>query len=238
MMDDIRHREENLPQRILSKLRKHRVKGYIYSWNVVKSAAAEEWLLHQKADYPVYHYDLGMCRKYGFAFNTIMYSRHVQLPKQETVFDAVFIGFAKDRETELIEMYKQMTHAGMKVKFCVFESKAETRFDGFEYLDKYLPYAEYLKLINQSRTVLDIAQGGQDGYSMRVMEAIFLDKKLITTNRAVKNAAFYDPAKVLVVDDLTQVTGLEVFCKSPDATYDEKWKHYYSIEAWAERFSS
>lgn len=55
-------------------------------------------------------------------------------------------------------------------------------------------------MVGTSRAILDIAQQKQDGYSMRVMEAIFFNKKLVTTNTAVKQSVFYDENNIFIVD--------------------------------------
>lgn len=235
MMDDIRHRAKGLPYDLLPYIKKYNIEGYVYSWNVVKTSEAEKWLLDLKKYYPVYHYDEGMCKKYGFKFNTIMYSRNVSQPKSVHKYDAFFLGFAKDRENELIQIHKKLISAGMKPRFYVFGSNTNNPYEGFEYLDGYVNYKEYLNMMSECSIIVDIAQSNQDGFSMRVMESIFFDKKLISTNKALKNAGFFSSNNILVMDKNVTDDEIKRFLYT-ETVYSEEWKDYYSFEKWVERF--
>jgi len=47
---------------------------------------------------------------------------------------------------------------------------------------------------------LDLVQGNQTGLSFRVFEAMALQKKLITDNKAIRNYPFYNPNNILILD--------------------------------------
>lgn len=101
-----------------------------------------------------------------------------------------------------------------------------------------LGYYDYLKMVGTSRAILDIAQQKQDGYSMRVMEAIFFNKKLVTTNTAVKQSVFYDENNIFIVDlKTTTADELQAFFAKPFRNYSDEVREYYSIEAWVDRFT-
>ena len=72
---------------------------------------------------------------------------------------------------------------------------------------------------------------------MRVMEAIFFDKKLLSTNIALKKADFYNPNNIMIINlEKTSSEELKKFFERPMETYSEKIKDYYSFEKWIERF--
>ena len=69
------------------------------------------------------------------------------------------------------------------------------------------------------------------------MEAIFFNKKLITTNKDVKNSMFYDPNNILIVDlDNVHSNELLDFYMKEFHPYSSKIRNYYSFESWVDRF--
>ena len=78
-----------------------------------------------------------------------------------------------------LSLYDMFTSAGLTPRFVIVSKGERKEKFPFEYRDDYVGYYDYLKMVGTSRAILDIAQQKQDGYSMRVMEAIFFNKKLV-----------------------------------------------------------
>lgn len=212
---------------------------YFYSWNKVKDEARfeEGKRAADQAGFKYYSYDKGDCRKYGLNFNTIMYDPTLTLEEAEPQYDILFLGFLKDRKKDLLLLHRMLRAASLKPNFMIVNYQKEHEELPFTFTDKYIPYYDYLKLVSNSRAILDISQEGQDGYSMRVMEAIFFQKKLITTNTAVRDSMFYNDSNILIIDfDRTTTEEIHAFYEKPFQPYDEKIRQYYSIGAWADRF--
>ena len=216
-----------------------RAKKYFYSWNKVKD---EAWFAAGKraadrAGFSYYSYDRGDCRKYGLHFNTIMYDRTLKLQEAEPQSDTLFLGFLKDRRDDLLSLHRMLEAASLKPNFVIVDYRKQHEDLPFTFTDKYIPYYDYLELVRNSRAILDISQQGQDGYSMRVMEALFFQKKLITTNAAVRDSMFYRDSNILVIDFAATTTEqIHAFFSKPFQPYDDRILEYYSVEAWAERF--
>lgn len=86
-------------------------------------------------------------------------------------------------------------------------------------------------VIEKSRIVLDIQHPKQTGLTMRTIEMIGMNKKIITTNPAVKEYDFYNPNNIAVVDRNDIRIDLD-FLKSdyspiPDVIYEK-----YSLQSW------
>lgn len=82
---------------------------------------------------------------------------------------------------------------------------------------KQIPTSEYRKLIKRSRIVLDSNAAHQDGLTARFMWALGEERKIITTNRAVKEYDFYTPEQIFIVDDvdnIMEIKGLDSFVSS------------------------
>lgn len=217
-------------------------KLYFYSWNMVTDAKWFEKtkLLVEKAKFRYYSYDEGDCNKYNINFNTIMYDSYLSMNKTKIEYDTVFVGFLKDRKEDIQRLYKKLIDAELIPKFVIVTqniNQINRQEYPFDFRSNYLNYYDYLQLVNKSNAILDIAQQGQLGYSMRVMEAIFLNKKLITTNIHIKDAKFYNENNILIInfDDIS-ATQINEFIDKKFIPYDEKIKKYYSMESWIERF--
>lgn len=60
---------------------------------------------------------------------------------------------------------------------------------------------EVASIFRSSHAVLDLQRGGQSGLTMRTFEVIASGAILVTGNATIKDADFYDPSRIVVVDD-------------------------------------
>lgn len=68
-------------------------------------------------------------------------------------------------------------------------------------VSKKLTFQEVNNINNNSKIILDIENPNQTGLTMRTMEvALGMKKKLITTNKSIRNYDFYDESNVLIID--------------------------------------
>lgn len=231
----------NLDLRLLENITKKNSKceKYLYSWNIIKNEKYYQVQRRaaEKAKFEFYCYDYGDCAKYGLKFNTIMYDCTLTIKKEEKISDTLFLGFMKDRKEKMLKLYTALNEVNLIPRFVIVGTE-ENKDLPFEFSKSYIGYYDYLKMLSKSKSILDIAQSGQTGYSMRVMEAIFFNKKLITTNKAVRDAFFYDPSKILIID-LENINSQELatFFNKEYLPYTQETREYYSFEKWLERFS-
>ena len=221
--------------------RNHDIDGFYYSWNIVTDESRYE-KERQEVDaqlFTYYCYDRGNCSKYLMKFNTIMYDYGLKLVSSSSIrYDALFLGFLKDRGDIILRIYDKINDAGYKPYFVIVKKGNEENHLPFEFRENYVNYYEYLSMIGMSQAILDVSQKDQDGFSMRVMEAIFFDKKLITTNRSILDAPFYYDGNILVLDvENTQAEEIKQFFEKEFIPYSEELKKYYSFEEWINRFN-
>lgn len=81
-----------------------------------------------------------------------------------------------------------------------------------------------------SRCVLDSAQAGQLGLTIRVLEALGAKKKLITTNEDIVNYDFYRPENIYVYEGKIDLDN--VFFKSKYVELEEDIYKKYSLQSW------
>jgi len=87
------------------------------------------------------------------------------------------------------------------------------------------------KVIDESRAVLDIQHPKQTGLTMRTIEMLGMNKKLITTNKEIVEYDFYNPNNILVVDR-SAVCIHDSFLHQPYQNVDKATYERYSIESW------
>lgn len=60
-----------------------------------------------------------------------------------------------------------------------------------------------------SDIVIDLVQQGQTGWTLRILESVYLNKKVITNNSEILHSEFYSPERVFIL-------GLRDWCEISD----------------------
>lgn len=92
---------------------------------------------------------------------------------------------------------------------------------------------ELSDVIDESRAVLDIQHPKQTGLTMRTIEMIGMNKKLVTTNTEIKEYDFYNPNNILVIDR-NNIKISDEFLLTNYVPLDANICDKYSITAWIE----
>jgi len=100
-----------------------------------------------------------------------------------------------------------------------------------EFSFKPLDLNEIANIIFKSKVVLDIQHPKQTGLTMRTIEMIGAERKLITTNASIKEYDFYDEHNILIIDREQPVINRGFFTE-PYIPIDTTIKNNYSIEGW------
>lgn len=88
---------------------------------------------------------------------------------------------------------------------------------------------EYLHRILSSYGLIDLVQCGQSGLTLRVLESVFLNKKLIINNASVKEYDFYNSANIFVLEEFIDPDRLELFLNSDYVESDDKILGKYDL---------
>jgi hypothetical protein len=94
-----------------------------------------------------------------------------------------------------------------------------------------LPYAEVLRVLDDSLAVVDIEHPGQRGLTMRTFEVIGAGRKLITTNQNILDYPFYSPERVMVIDRKNPKINL-AFLRTMTEPIPERILEKYSLNGW------
>ena len=127
-----------------------------------------------------------------------------------TDVDVYFLGKDKGRFDALHQLGTQLQGQGLRTDFLVVPEPVRDypAQSPVSICQKMQSYDQNIERINRARCLLEWTQANQTGLTIRTLEALFFDKKLITNNPWVKQQAFYHPARVFILgqDDLEQIT--------------------------------
>lgn len=144
----------------------------------------------------VISYDPVDAKKYGFTYKGFCYySKYISLPlTMRPKNDIYFTGNTKGGRVALINStFVYFTANGCKCIYDVqLKSKTDEQCQGINYVRRWVKYEEVLRRLSDCKCILEILQTNQYGPSLRYFEAIFYNKKLITTNPNIINYPYYN----------------------------------------------
>lgn len=213
---------------------------YIFFWNkmhlVRKMALAQ--LKAIDPVFKIYSYNRTDCQRYNVMFNTSFYYP-LEMINEGNIKgeDIVFLGDYKRRRDrikkldsvcELLKKYKISSWIYMT-------GPEEYSALNFKIMRERIPYKEYLKKVFSCKAILDIDTFGEEGYSLRAMEALFYEKKYITDNMNIKNEDFYSSKNVFILG-VDNENKLKDFMDGEFEPVDPSIKDKYLIDNWIKRF--
>lgn len=150
-------------------------------------------------------------------FLPLFYTRRYEdiglIKKEKYKFDFCFIGTAHPKKYELIKQMTQQLKGVYPNQFIYFFFPSRIVFFYRKIVNPELRHSHYGefhfnslkgKEMNQifadSKCILDSAQAGQTGLTIRVLEALGAKKKLITTNKDIVNYDFYRKENIYIYD--------------------------------------
>lgn len=150
--------------------------------------------------------------------------------------DIFFCGVDKGRLPYLKELKEQFAFLGLKSKMLVVKS-SDISYSGNdrEWLSQPISYDEMIDNIVVSKAILDVVQPGQRGITLRPMEAMFYDRKLITNNPDVKQYDFYNPHNIFILQERSMAE-LSAFLQAPIEVVPEEIKGQYQFCTWVKEF--
>lgn len=158
-------------------------------------------------------------------------------------YDFCFIGTAHPKKYKLINMMSKQLESIYPNQFIYYYFPSPLVYFYRKIINKELRSAKYSEfhfkplkgsemnnVYEASRCILDSAQSGQSGLTIRVLESVGAKKKLITTNEDIVNYDFYRPENIYLYEgeiDLNNVFFKEDYCELDQKIYEK-----YSLRNW------
>ena len=193
----------------------------------------------------IWSFDLCDCKKYRLKYNPQFYFRDINSLSscsdcksknvKDYLYDIIFVGKDKGRSPLLMKLNKTFTNRGVQSFIRICPDKESSYSKEYEqFFIKHIPYETYLEYLRQSKCVLDIVQKAQQGLTLRIMEAIFFNKKIVTNNTAICGMKLYDKRNVYVIG--VDNRDLIEFIKAPRYDWGEGIRNQYVFSEWLHRF--
>ena len=193
---------------------------YLFLWNMIDKLHKNHTIFSDKK--AIYSTDPDDCSKYHLQYNHIFYPKAYYIPYSPQYKKKLFfIGYDKTRGSQLVALYSLFLKSGLECDIRVLTQSKDPA-----YLEQVadilasapLSYEQYLEEVKHCGILLDIIQSGQKALTMRVMESIFMSRKLITNNQDIINYDFYHPNNIFILpsiwDDNTSES-LHTFIEKP-----------------------
>lgn len=172
----------------------------------------------KRLGYSIYTFDKREAAQYGLTFKNqfgIIFNHTYPLE-----YDLYFCGNSKGREKQISYVTEKCQEEGLKTKTIIPSTN-----------NNFISYEENIRNALSSRCLLDIVQSGQTGLSLRVIEAILNNKKLITSNKDVRKYDFYHPDNILILDE-QKLLNIRKFIYREFRVIPDEIKKKYTFENW------
>lgn len=197
-------------------------KVIVYFWNYIDDN--NKYILNDKNIDEFWTFDKNDAKKYNMKYNSQFYTKNVKIQDEQNKYDVLFLGRPKTRKKDIVDLEKKLKEEGIQTNFKIIENEKD-----------YVSYDEYLKMIAESKCILDYNQEGQVGLSLRPMEALFLERKLITNNTDIKNYDFYNYDNIFILGE-DNINEIKEFINKPYKKIDQDIIDYYDFDQWLNRF--
>lgn len=141
----------------------------------------------------VLSFDKADCSNYGFIYHQLVYSPLNLSFNNNPNYDICFIGRAKNRIETILGCYDYFIKNNLKCNFNIIgisDIEVKNKYPNINFCER-ISYSDNLKIIMDSRVILEVMQRGGSGYTLRTCEAIMTNRKLLTNNKDVAVEPFY-----------------------------------------------
>lgn len=218
-------------------------KEIFWIWNKIDHKYINEL---KKISKNVWTFDKTEAEKTKIKYSSQFYWRKKEEINNDEIYDLYFIGQDKGRAKRIFEIKDLLK----KIEFKIIIILNKYRKEGIEYFFKEknikknyslknIPYEDVVEDIKKSKVILELTKKEQSGLTLRALEALFFDKKLITDNENIKEYDFYNPNNIFILrnnDKLDKKKEIEIeeFFSRKKEIVDEKIKAKYMIKNWLE----
>lgn len=175
----------------------------------------------------IFSFDPGDCKKFGFEFKSNFYS--YENYTSEVRYQVYNLSSLDERQRITEEIAIELENLELSYLFKGFKKK--TFKSNYIRPTQKISYQEMLDEASYCNVLLDVTKPGQTGLSLRPFEALGLNKKLITTNAAIRDYDFYDPHNIMVVEP-GQIRLNKEFFETPVKEVPAFIKNKYHIKQW------
>lgn len=210
----------------------------LYLWNT--KVNSKVILRAQSLKYEIYSFDLQECQNHNYKYNEQFYLYEIpnNFSVESSKFDIFFCGYNKGRLKTIIDVCEIFNEYSLTYKVIIREwiSFYLKTFRKYKFITlREIKYKEIIEYIKKSKCIMDIVTAQQTGLTIRCMEALFYNKKLITNNKLIKKSSMYNKNNIFILGE-DPFSELKNFINSSYVNLPEKIKIEYTVNSWLNRF--
>lgn len=176
----------------------------VNSMNRMRHAIKEEIPLMDE----IFTFDKREAIQYNYQYYPAIYSKQKigGIEKETAPKTAFFVGVSKGRLIKLVEIYDKLTQNGIKCIFyiCGVKNNEKIKRKNIIY-NEWLKYNEVLNKIQQSSYIVEVMDQNNSGVTLRTLEALCYNKKLLTNNCKVSGYNFYNKKYIQIFNDIQDI---------------------------------
>lgn len=218
----------------------------LYLWDDVKRVQN----FHEVRRYydVIYSFNDSDVKKYDVKFLPLFYlNRYVMRGYQERQVRYQLFSAMTDY-SDRYEVVKSIKRSNPQLSVCIYLAAGNLKYvkrmfrfwdihslraEGIHLIRADIGNDKLLKGIRNSRALLDIPFLGQEGLTIRTMEAVGAKRKLVTTNENVRKYDLYHPDNILVISRSHPVIDYK-WLHLPFKELDQSVYEKYSVRQWVQ----
>ena len=193
-----------IDRNILKKLcEQYKIKAVLYVVNPIERRMNLGWdklSFYKKKFDLIITTDREDARKYDIAFFPLFYSAIPEKQSMDIKYDCAFIGRDKGRGNLIKKIDAEIKKRELTSYF-----RLRDGMDTKSSEEAWIPYDKILGIVSQSNCLVEVLQENQSGISLRAMEAVIFNKKLLTNNKDIIHYPFYDERFIRVFSDINDI---------------------------------
>jgi hypothetical protein len=201
-------------------------------WNIVNDPKKIKHI--KKYCDSVYTFDEKDSIKYKIGYHPQFYWLNKPI-ETEKKYDVLFVGRNKGRLKVLEDIFLKFKKEGLKPFFYVVRDNRNEFSNILDLKKENLKYDQVLELIYASKIILEINQQDQEGLTLRALESLFFNKKLITNNQSLKKYNFYSANNIMIINESFNLK--KKFINKRNINVEYKIKETYTFDHWLEILS-
>ena len=214
---------------------------YVYYTNAVRNSRIKPNNIPK--DWRVYTFDISDSKEFDIEYSPEYYTEHQENIKYDLKYDVCYVGADKTnvRLKNLLDIKEVLRKNKVQNFFHIFHVlKKYNKYELQETTNMFLKYEDIQRIILESKCILELQMEGQSGCTLRTLESMFLNRKLITNNKDIVNYDFYNPNNIFVIENADdfkdRFNDILKFMRSPYQKLPDMVKNNYKFCKWLERF--
>lgn len=204
----------------------------IYFINTVRDTRMPQ--RYEEMGCELWSFDKDDCKKYNMKFND-WYCCYTPDENRKIKYDVSFIGREKTRRPFLNEFAKYMKRNGITYYYHITHERNYPIINPFKY-KHHISYSKMIEIEKQSKAIVELVEPGQGGSTLRIMDSIFNNVKLITNFEIIKFSELYNPNNIYILKN-NNFDGIKQFLNVPFEPYPKEIIEKYSFEHWIKKFN-